>query len=153
MFSLAAPLLALMVVASGCTQKTGLSDDPKQVLTDYISKSFAVRSIEDRREMLQFLGGEAQSRLAAWSEEQFREAFVESKRQFIKFRIQEIKPSTENETSITYELTYLDQNKGEDAKITQKKLALIRKTSGKWLIAEVRSLKELIEFQNELSLP
>src|SRR5947207_952431 len=99
---------------AGCTSGGGSADDPKRRLTDYISMSFGVRGIEDREPLLNFLTGEAKRRLSAWSEDQFREAFLDSKRQFIKLSISDIKNLSPTEVNITYELSYVDQSKGHD---------------------------------------
>jgi len=146
------PMLALLM-AAGCTRSEDVSGDPKKQLQDYISKSFSVRGVEDRAVLLAHMTGEAKQRLSAWSEEQFLSAFTESKRQFVKLVFAEIKPVSKSEVSITYELTYLDQNKGHDAKVTNKKLCQMVLENGKWLIADVRNIKELVEYRNEMSLP
>lgn len=129
------------------------NDDPKRRLSDYISRSFNVKSPEDRKEMLDFLTGKSKARLAAWSDEQFRAAFMEAKREFIKLAFKEIKKVSEDRVNITYELTYLDQGKGHDAKVTNKKLAEMLREQGKWVVGDVRSIKELVEYRDELSLP
>ncbi|MGK5087243.1 hypothetical protein WDW86_06765, partial [Bdellovibrionota bacterium FG-2] len=89
----------------------------------------------------------------AWSEEQFRQAFMDSKRKFLKLVFRETNKGSDKEVNITYELTYLDQSKGHDAKVTAKKLCSLVLDQGKWLISNVRNIKELVEYQNELSLP
>jgi hypothetical protein len=122
-------------------------------LADYISKSFAVRSPEDRSQLLAYLTGESKNRLSAWSDEQFRQAFVDSKRQFLKLLVREMKPVSPKEMSITYELMYNDQGRGHNAKVTNKKLCTMVLQDGKWLISDVRNIKELVEYQNEMSLP
>ncbi len=142
-----------LLTLSACTSGREGREDPKRLLTDYISRSFAVRTVEDRRELLDFLTGDAKARLAAWSDEQFKQAFVETRKQFIKLRIQEVKNTSASEASITYELTFLDQTKGQDARVTNKKLAQLRQDQGRWFIAEVRNIKELVEYRNEMSLP
>jgi hypothetical protein len=137
----------------GCTQKSENSNDPKQRLKEYISKSFSVRTVQDRAELLTYLTGSAKTRLGAWSDEQFREAFIDSKRQFIKLSFPETKSVSPIEAHITYELTYLDQGKGKDAKVMNKKLCSLVQQQGQWMITEVRNIKELIEYRNEMSLP
>jgi hypothetical protein len=148
--------LAIAMLAAGvagCSRKSDNSNDPKQRLKEYISKSFSVRTVQDRADLLSYLTGSARSRLAAWSDDQFREAFIESKRQFIKISIPESKIVSPAEASITYELTYLDQGKGKDAKVMNKKLCSMVHEQGLWMISEVRNIKELIEYRNEMSLP
>lgn len=150
---LAACLGASLAVLAGCTRGSEPGGDPNNRLRDYISKSFAVRTADDRKDLMDFLTGDAKLRLTAWSDEQFRQAFIESKRQFIKFAVRETKQASQNEVNITYELTYLDQGKGHDAKVTNKKLCLMVLENGKWLISDVRNIKELVEYRNEMSLP
>ncbi|MGZ3689680.1 MAG: hypothetical protein ACXWPM_13030 [Bdellovibrionota bacterium] len=142
-----------LIFALSCTPKPVASNDPKARLQDYISQSFAIKSAGDRGELMNYLTGEARRRLEAWSEEQFREAFIESKRQFVKLAFREVKPVSPTEMKITYELTYVDQGRGHDAKVTNKKLCQMDLVNGKWLIADVQNIKELVEYQNELSLP
>jgi hypothetical protein len=144
--------IPLFFIAS-CTQHAGTKDDPKGRLTEYISRSFSVKGMDDRQELVAFLTGDAKARLLAWSEDQFRAAFIDSKRQFVKLAISEVKSISQTETSITYELTYIDQAKGKDAKVTQKKLCQMNNESGKWFISDVKNIKELIEYRNEMALP
>jgi len=129
------------------------ADDPKKRLTEYISKSFAVKGAEDRKGLAEYLAGDARTRMTDWSDEQFRQAFIDSKRQFIKLAFREIKTLSPKEMNITYELTYLDQGKGHDAKVTNKKLCQMSLEKGKWFITDVRNIKELVEYRNEMSLP
>jgi hypothetical protein len=144
--------VAAALALAGCQDRAG-GEDPKRQLNEYISHSFAIKSPEDRGKLLGYLGGEARTRLTAWSDEQFRSAFIEHKKEFIKLAFREVKPVSDSRVSITYELTYLDQTKGKDAKVTQKKMAEMSKDAGRWLITDVRSIKELIEYREELSLP
>jgi hypothetical protein len=145
--------LGLVASLAGCTPKGDHANDPKTRLKEYISKSFSVRTVEDRSEMLTYLTGNAKSRLSAWSDEQFREAFIESRRQFIKISFPETKTVSPTEANITYELTYLDQGRGKDAKVLNKKLCNLVMEQGRWMISDVRNIKELIEYRNEMSLP
>ena len=145
-------VLALRLL-SACTSGGEAGGDPKKRLTEYISKSFSVKSLEDRDKLAEFLTGDAKIRLVAWSEDQFRSAFIDSKREFIKLVVKEIKATSPRETDITYELTYLDQSRGKDAKVTNKKLAQLVQNDGRWYIAGVHNIKELVEYRNEMSLP
>lgn len=146
-------LLALMFLFSAsCNSSSVSGTDPKARLSDYISKSFSVKAAEDRQELLGFLTGEAKIRLSNWSDDQFRQAFVESKREFSKLAIREIKQVTKTETNITYEITYF-QGKDKSMKITNRKLCQMVLENGQWLIHDVRNIKELVEYQNEMSLP
>lgn len=151
-------LVGLSVILLGwslasCQSSKNLSLDPKERLRDYISLSFAVSNLADRDRLAEFLGGQAKTRLLAWSDEQFLQAFVDQKRQFIKLLVKEIEKRTESQIAVTYELTYMNQKEGKDAKVTNKKLAQMELRDGKWVIVEVQNLKELIEYKNEMSLP
>jgi hypothetical protein len=142
--------LSLLV---SCTQGPKDLEDPKRVLSEYISQSFNVRGPEDRNVLLGYLTGEAKIRLAAWSDEQFLTAFTDTKRIFKKLLVREVKPVSEGKVEITYEIIYLDQTPGRDARITNKKQTQLRFESGRWMIAEVKNVKELVEFNNEMALP
>jgi len=139
----------------GCSRSDDASGPPRKVLESYIAQSFAVKSGSDRAALLAFLTSDAKIRLAAWSEEQFLEAFVNSKRQFLKLAIKEEKEISARESTVVYEIAYVDQSRGKDAKVTSKKLCLFTRDAkgGPWLVAEVRNLQELIEFSREMSLP
>jgi hypothetical protein len=138
---------------SGCVARRGGGNDPKTRLQDYISLSFSVASPEDREALSRFLIGPAKTRLAAWSDDQFRAAFLANKRQFVNLVFSEVKTVSPREVNITYELTYLDQSKGHDAKVTHRKQAEMKQDQNQWYITEVRNLKELIEYKNEMALP
>jgi len=153
MFKKLSLTLILAISISACTENAKVPGDPKNQLTQYIEKSFSISSSSDREALLSYLTGEAKTRLASWSEDQFRQAFIDSNRKFSKLIIREIKPINSQEVNITYELTYLDQSKGHDAKVTNKKLSHMINQQGKWLISDVHNIKELVEYENEMSLP
>ncbi|MBU6374800.1 MAG: hypothetical protein KGQ59_02285 [Bdellovibrionales bacterium] len=144
---------AIFFMLTSCSKSQTGGADPKVRLRDYISQSFAVSGPEDREALSKFLTGQAKARLAAWSDEQFRAAFVENKRQFVNLVFSEVRTLSPGQINITYELTYFDQSKGHDAKVTQKKMAQLSQDREQWLIAEVRNIKELIEYKNEMALP
>jgi len=143
----------LLLALCSCTFNKKELDNPKKRLTDYVSISFSVKEPQDKSKLLAYLTGSAKNRLLAWSDEQFRLAFIEAKRQFIKLSIREIKPINKNEVNITYELTYLDQSKGSDARVTNRRTGEMVFENGNWFIREVHNIKELIEYKNEMSLP
>lgn len=144
--------LALLVLGS-CVKKSDHGGDPKQTIKDYITKSFAIKSISERKDLEAYLAGQAQSRMSAWSEAQFYRAFVETKREFGKLSFKETKEVNPQEINIVYELSYTDQGRGHDAKVTQKKMATLVKQGDRWFIENVKNMKEMIEYRNELALP
>jgi len=143
---------ALLLALSSCTREEKNENDPKQRLTDYISTSFSVRDVSDRQKLEGYLTGGAKNRLVAWSEDQFRQAFVDNKREKVKLAIREVKPVNPKRTDITYELTYIDQGRGPDARVTTKRMCEMALENGKWFISEVKNIKELIEYKNEISI-
>jgi hypothetical protein len=142
----------LVLLASACTLDGGRSEDPKRRLTEYISRSFVVKAPGDRASLMPYLTGESKRRLVAWSDEQFRQAFIDTKRVFVKLAMREVKTVSSTEISITYELTYLDQSKGHDAKVTNRKLAHMVLEQGRWMIGEVRNIKELVEYRDGMTI-
>ena len=84
-------LLSAALSLSACQGRKSSGNEPQQRLTDYIAVSFQARETKDRQKMTEFLTGGAKNRLLAWSDEQFRQAFVEHKRQFKKLSIREVK--------------------------------------------------------------
>jgi len=161
--SLGFSALFVCVSLSACSSSGPQSADPKQRVIDYISKSFAIREESDRQALLEQLTGDARYRLAAWSDEQFRAAFIESKRTFVKLQFQELKQVSDQRYDVTYDLTYMDGGRTSQAaeaasrdsiaKVTQRKVGVLTLEKGKWLINDVRSIKELVEYQGEMSLP
>lgn len=146
-------VLFFVLGSEGCQRRTTVGGQPQAKITEYINLSFQVKSLQDRDALLRLLTGEAKTRLAAWSDDQFRQAFLEGNRQFQKLVFQETKPISEAEVMVTYELIYLDKPKGSGTKVTQRKVASLVKVSQEWLIREVQNVKELVEYQNEMSLP
>lgn len=137
----------------GCSEPRNVPGDPKSRLEQYITKSFSVKNTSDRGEMAEFLTGEAKKRLTSWSDAQFLKAFVETKRTFERLLIRETRKISDQEVNITYELSYIEKIGDQSRKTTNRKLSNLVKENGSWFIREVKNLTELIEFQNELSLP
>lgn len=146
-------LLAALVALPACTKTSRDANDPRTRLNEYIAKSFNASSLADKDAMLSYLTGDAKARLSAWSEDQFREAFIDSKRQFLKLVFQDTRKVSPEEVDITYEISYLDPARGKSAKVTNLKMSEMVLESGKWMIKDVHNIKELIEYQNEMSLP
>jgi hypothetical protein len=154
-------LLSVMflLICASCISTSNHGEDPKGRLTDYISKSFSVKNMSDRAVLAQYLVGDVKARLEGWSEEQFKDAFINTKRDFIKLSFKDTKIISPSEVQITYELSYFDSGKSrngfsnEAATVTNKKLCQMVAENGKWYISDVRNIKELIEYKNELSLP
>lgn len=153
-----------LLISFGCTSQSEKSGDPVQsTLKDYISRSFQVRKVGDRESMLNLLTGDAKARLAAWSDEQFLQAFVDDKREFLKLVILEDKRNSGTEANLTFELTYIDRGRnakdgrssegGRGAQVTNRKLAHLVSQGGKWQIAEMKNIKELVEYRNEMTFP
>ena len=141
-----------------CTNKVNVVGDPKQRLTEYIGRTFAIRSESDQETLLSYLTGDVKARLQSWSKDQFREAFIENKREFLKMTIREMKQISDHEVEMTYELKYHEfgskiAGHANRATITNKKLCQMVLIQGKWMISDVRSIKELLEFNDELAIP
>lgn len=144
-------LLVFSALFGGCQGGPG-GKDPKDALNRYISQSFAIKKPEDRQRLLSFLTGDAKKRLTAWSDEQFRVAFMDSKRSFVSLKFDEMKKISDSEFHITYQLAYLDQERGAGAKVTSKKICQLVRENDQWLIRDVRNVKELVEYRNEMAV-
>lgn len=143
----------LLLLALGCNLRSSHGNDPKDRLAAYIEKSFAVKSVSDKADLLGFLTGEAKTRLSGWSDDQFQQAFIDQKREFSKLLVRDVKSLTSEQVQLTYELSYIDKSKNTGAKVTQRKLAEMIKQDGVWKIGNVHNLNELVEFKDALSLP
>jgi len=152
--SLAAGVVFFLLMGmSACTIGGKSGNDPRSRLNEYISKSFNARSLADKDAMLSYLTGDAKARLSAWSEDQFRQAFIDSRRQFLKLVFRDTRAVSPAETDITYEISYLDPSRGKSAKVTNRKMSEMVLEGGNWMIKDVHNIKELIEYRNEMSLP
>jgi hypothetical protein len=158
MFRKAIFLSMMGILVSACTSRLNIVGDPKQTLTEYIGRTFAVRSESDQDILLSYLTGDVKARLQSWSKDQFRDAFIESKREFLKMMIREMKSISDHEVEITYELRYNELGSKlaghvNPATITSKKLCQLVLVNGKWMISDVRNIRELLEFKDELAIP
>lgn len=144
--------VSIMVALAGCTGGQEKAADPKKRLNEYISRSFSVKSVQEREELMGYLTGQAKTRLAAWSEDQFRQAFMDSKRTFVRLAFTEVKSRGPAEVDIGYELSYIDQARGLDAKVTNKKLCQMVQENGRWYIRDVRNIKELVEYKEGMDI-
>lgn len=152
-------LTLIWAAFNACSRTPDIPGDPKQRLLEYVNRSFAVKTVDDKSQLLGYLTGEVKRRLESWSAEQFQQAFLSSKRVLHKISVREIKPISEGEVQITYELIYNElkqDDNGErvEVKITNKKLCqMLRGERGLWYIGDVKNIKEIIEFQNGISIP
>ena len=145
-------VLVLATVFAACSGSND-SSDPKARLREYISKSFKVGSVKDRSSLEALLTGEAKIRLVSMTDDRFREEFVDKRRKFLKLKFREIKKVSEDELSITYEISYVNEGKAFEAKVTNKKLCYMKLVDNLWYISDVQNIKELVEYKNALSLP
>lgn len=147
-------LLSWVFIGVACTTgKTPSQEDAKSRLSNYISKTFQVQKIEDRTTLESFLTGEAKQRMVSWDDEQFLRAFLDSKRKFEKLAFKEVQRINDQEVAITYELTYLDKNAKKDIRMTNKKMAYLTRENDVWYIKDVKNIKLLVEYQDEMTLP
>ena len=150
-FCVLIPLMACFL--THCTKDSVGPKTPKEALSSYISSSFSLSDYEDRKKLEPFLTGEAKARLLQWNQEEFKKEIVQGNRKFISLAIKEVKKISEQETALTYELTYSSGSAEKEAKITTLRLASFVFENSTWLIRDVRNLKELIEYKNEFSIP
>lgn len=148
----AVSVVLLVFLATACWKDNAVPGDPKSRLSEYIQRSFQVKRAEDKTALVDFLTGDARTRLEAWSDEQFLDAFTSSNRQFLKLSFREVRPMGEEHVNITYEVTYLDKSDKHNTKVTTKKLCELTKVDGKWLINDVHNIKELVEYQDDISV-
>lgn len=145
----ATALAAALLITTGCERGSGNST-AEQTVRGYIETSFAVRAPGDKAKLLAFLGGDAKARLEAWSDDQFANAFLDSKRKLGELRFREVRNPSAAEALVTYELSYTD---GKLARRTQRKIAELLLVKNAWQITKVQNLRETVEYQNELTVP
>ncbi|MEW6055867.1 MAG: hypothetical protein AB1540_04560 [Bdellovibrionota bacterium] len=142
----------ILVGAIGCSTKSQMKDSPQKTLSDYVSRSFAIKNPEEKRTLLEFTTGKVKSTLEKLDDGSFKAHFIDKKREFISLKVKDERALGEGKFSVTYELTYLTKSSESENKITNKKHAVFVKEDGKWLISEVQNLKTFIEHENEMSL-
>jgi len=142
----------ISILLLGCTEKK-MGTRPQDRLSEYISLSFNVKDDSGFRDLLGYLTGDAKARLGSWSEDQFYEVFVNSKRKFERLILKSVKKISETEVNITYELHFSEMRKGKTVNIKNRKLCRMVFENKKWLIKEVMNIKELVEFENSLTVP
>ena len=142
----------MLTLLPACTNRV-MDGNPAKVLESYIQISFNATSVEDKHKMEELLTGDTKKRLVSWSDEQFHKAFIETKKKFQGLKILENKKVNDQETALTYELSYQEGAPDKLAQITQRKLCSIVQEEGSWKIKEVRSLRESIEYLKEFTLP
>lgn len=141
------------LATSSCVKRADVPNDPKEILKKYIEMSFKIEKASDRSMLEEFLTGDAKARLKVWSDDQFEEAFVKTKRKDPKLQIREVRKTGDAETSITYEISYRDEKNGQRSKVTNRKLCIFTRESERWLIKDCKNIKQLVEYQNEMALP
>ncbi len=145
-----------VILFGACTGSKLQNGAPKDVLTEYVSRSFAVKSLADKVKLVELTTGEVKKVLEEMKDESFQQYFVAQKKEFISLKVKDERSLSDNTYSITYELTFKQQSLAFDGQlsqdlITNKKHAVFVKNDGHWIISEVKNLKTDIEHQNEMS--
>ena len=148
-------VLVLFVLLSACTGSKTAQNGPQKTLTEYVEKSFAVKAINDKKDLLNLTTGEVKKLLEGIDEKSFLDQFLHSKRSFVALRVKDERKMNDTKYTITYELVFNEQSNDSKnpnkSQVTSKKYALFELESGVWKISEVRNLKTLIEHQNEMT--
>lgn len=152
-------ILILFVIPGiliSCNSSKTVTGSAKDVLTEYVKRSFAVNSLNDKKKLMELTTGEVKKVLEEMKDEAFQKYFIAQKKQFISLKVKDERSLTENTFSITYELTFKQESLSFDGQIskdliTNKKHAVFVKNDGFWVISEVKNLKTDIEHQNEMS--
>lgn len=144
-------VIILLSVFSACT-KSQKAGSPVAILGDYVTKSFAVKSVQDKPKLMELTTGKVHEILEKMDDSSFNKNFIDEKKEFLSLKIKDERTLADNRYSVTYELSYMDKTGNSTAKVTTKKHAIFAQPEGHWLIDEVQTLKTLIENQNEMSL-
>lgn len=151
-------LLSKVLIITACTQNgSNQPNSPQHTLSEYVSRSFGVSAPVDKLKLLELTTGEVKKTIDSLSELEFRENFLNSKREFRSLKIKDERVVNDSQYSITYEISFSKTTQSPDSKdpmvdlITNKKSAVLVKSGDHWLISEVKNLKTFIEHQNEMS--
>lgn len=141
--------IVTLILLNSC-QRTAGKSSAEQTVRSYIETSFAIHAAGDKAKLSAFLGGDAKSRLQAWSDEQFAAAFLDQKRKLGELKFREVRTPSAAEALVTYELTYTDN---KQARRSQRKVAELSLVQNTWQIMKVQNLRETVDYQNELTVP
>lgn len=142
-----------LVAFYGCSKKSGegSSVTPEKTLSTYVQTFFAMENLSDRQKLGEFLTGEAAKRMSQWSEQDFNFQVTGNKKKFSKLKIIDQRFFGEDQANLTYEIEYTEVKTG--AKVSQKKLALLKKEGDQWRIRDARNLSQFIEFPETEAIP
>jgi hypothetical protein len=145
---------SMVLGSTACEMRSASQKEPKEVIQRYIAASFNARSFSDKGKLTPLLTGEVKERLVNLEEESFKKRFLDPNRKFIRLRFREIQEVSPGLLNLTYEITYSETRKnGYEATVTNRKLAELVLIDEKWFIQDVKSLRQLIEFEDELAFP
>jgi hypothetical protein len=154
-----------LFVLGGCTG--GMEkESPQKTLSEYVSRTFGLKSPADLAPLKGLTTGTARQDLDKLekNEDLFHKTFVDEKNEFVSLKIRDERNLADGRVSVTYEITYVNRNpeaKVEDAdgneqvkaaasdKITVKKHAIFVLENGKWLVSEVQNLKTFVDHGDE----
>jgi hypothetical protein len=152
-------IILFLLIIVGCISKNNKDEfSPQKILSKYVEKSFNLKSIDERRELEQYLTDEALEIVRSMDSSAFEKNFLQKNREFISLKITSEQKNSETKYSIAYEITYYEKNanpldnKISKNKVTNKKYAIFIKKDNKWYISDVKNLKTFIEHEDELSL-
>lgn len=140
-----------IVFVAGCFKFGTDKESPQGTLSEYISRSFAIKAVEEKARLIELTSGEVRGVLESMAPDAFKRYFIDSKREFVSMKIKDERKLAENRYSITYELSYINTSSESKDQVTNKKHAIIILDGSHWRIDEVRNLKTFIEHQNEIS--
>jgi len=143
--------IAALTLVSGCHFGKKEEGSPQRILSDYVSRSFAVKDFGEKSRLVELTTGEVKEILDRLDEAAFKETFVDSRREFVHLKIKDERQLEPGKYSITYELAYVTKCDENVDKVTNKKHAVFVNEEGKWRISSVQNLKTFIEHQNEIS--
>jgi hypothetical protein len=150
--SLVALGIILLGLISGCSKTTN-KNSPQSTLSEYVARTFAIKSSSDKLQLTELTTGQVRELLEKVTDDEFKNNFLEHKKQFVSLKIRDERKVGDDKYSITYELTYKEGSTPDSSgTVTTKKHALFHKEGDRWLIAEVRNIKTFIEHQNEMSI-
>jgi hypothetical protein len=145
-------IVALLVLGfAGCNRRS-IPNTPEGTLEKYVNAAFEVKSLEDRKTLLDLSAGDAKAYLEQVKDEDFTKQFIDSKLRFVSMKATDLREQSNGDVSLAYELNFQERSNANAPTVhTNKKIAYLGKDElGNWKIKSTKNIKTFIEKKEDL---
>ena len=144
-------LTGIVFAGAACTPKKK-PESPEAVLQAYVTTAINAKSGSDKGRLYEFTTGLALKRLQDMPEEEFVNSLVKPEFKFVHFSTRDLREEANGSVSVVYELVFESKAGDSGAKVTNRKIAYMKKDSGSWKIEDTRNIKSFVEVKDGLSV-